>query len=333
VKVLIVGVGSIGLRHLRNLGELGVSDVRVCRSGHGRDVTLPIPVTQHTSLEAALEARPDAVIVANPTALHVPVSTRAAEAGCHLLIEKPLSHSLEGVERLAAVVRERGVLAMPAFNMRFHPTLRAAHDFLARGRIGRFLAMTAHVGQYLPDWHPHEDYRTGYSARRALGGGVLLDLCHELDIAIWLGGAVRKVTCQLGRISELEIETEDVADVLLKFVDGGFGHVRLDYLERPSLRQFRVTGSTGSLVVDALTAECHVFESTTGRWVKHVVEGFERNDMYLEELRHFIEAASGRVAPRVSLGDGLRVQAVLAAARASADTERSVDVPPLGSAA
>src|SRR3954469_18236676 len=187
VRVLISGLGSIGRRHLRNLLRLGVGDILLHRTRPDPLEEAPeLPV--FTDLARALAERPDVVIVSNPTAHHLRVAVPAAEAGCHLFIEKPLSHSWDGVEELLATIRGRKLIAMMGFDLRFEPGLRRIKGLLAGGAIGRVTAIQAQVGQYLPDWHPGEDYRRGVSARKETGGGVILDLIHELDYVTWLVG-------------------------------------------------------------------------------------------------------------------------------------------------
>ena len=218
VRVLIAGLGSIGRRHLRNLLRLGVDDILLYRTRPDPPEEAPeLPV--FTDLSLALAARPDVVIVSNPTSHHLRVAVPAAEAGCHLFIEKPLSHSWAGVDELLATVRRRGLITLMGFDLRFDPGLRTIRGLLADGRIGRVVGVQAQVGQYLPDWHPWEDYRRGVSARVEAGGGVILDLIHELDYLTWLLGPASSVACFADRVSGLEIETEDTAAMLLRFAN------------------------------------------------------------------------------------------------------------------
>ena len=172
MKFLIAGLGSIGRRHLRNLLALGERDILLYRTHHS---TLPddelADFQTETSLEAALAHQPDAVIVSNPTALHLQVAIPAARAGCHLLLEKPVSHSLEGIAELRAAVQRSGSRVLVGYQFRFHPGLAESRE-PAPGRSDRSSAVSAraHWGEYLPGWHPWEDYRQGYSARPTWAG-------------------------------------------------------------------------------------------------------------------------------------------------------------------
>jgi len=187
VKFLIGGLGSVGRRHLRNLIKLGERDILLYRTHRS---TLPeaelagFPV--ETDLRTALQHKPDAVIVSNPTALHMDVAIPAARAGCHLFLEKPVSHSLDGLDELDNALCEGGGRLLVGFQFRFHPGLQRLSRLLAEGVIGRPLSARACWGEYLPGWHPWEDYRQSYSARPELGGGVILTLCHPFDYLRWL---------------------------------------------------------------------------------------------------------------------------------------------------
>lgn len=318
---MIVGCGSIGQRHLANLRSLAPVEVVAWRQ-RGRDAASlreRFGLEVADTLAGALARRPDFAIVANPTALHVPVALDIARAGVSLFIEKPLSDRLDGVEALIRTVEEKGLVALVGFNLRFHAGLRLVKELLEAGRIGRVLSLRAEVGQYLPDWHPHEDYRESYSARRELGGGVILDLVHELDYARWLLGPVTEVLALAGRVSDLQIETEDVAEIVLRFETGALGSVHLDYLQRSPVRGCRLVGSEGTLAWDYLANEVRLFESRSGEWTCLSQAPRDRNDMYLAEMAHFLECVAGREKPAVTLEDGAAALELALAARRSAE--------------
>ena len=190
MKFLIAGLGSIGRRHLRNLVALGERDILLYRTHQSTlpDRELAGFITE-TDLTRALAEKPDAVIVANPTACHLDVALPAAVAGCHLLLEKPISDSLDDrVTDLQKVVVSQDLKVLVGFQFRFHPTLMQIHDLIQSEALGRPLSFRAQWGEYLPDWHPWEDYRQSYAARKDLGGGVVNTLSHPLDyvrLAVW----------------------------------------------------------------------------------------------------------------------------------------------------
>ena len=191
MKFLIAGFGSIGRRHFRNLYALGERDFVFYRSNQSTladDEISEYPC--ETNLSTALSHKPDVVVISNPTSLHLDVAIPAAEAGCHLFIEKPLSHSMERVDNLKKLVVKSGSKVLVGFQFRYHPQLVKIQDLISKGVIGTCVSVRVQWGEYLPDWHPWEDYRVGYSARKDLGGGVVLTLCHPLDYVRWLLGEV-----------------------------------------------------------------------------------------------------------------------------------------------
>ncbi|HVS36731.1 MAG TPA: Gfo/Idh/MocA family oxidoreductase, partial [Gemmataceae bacterium] len=267
-RFLVLGCGSIGKRHLGNLlsagaGEVFGFDVRADRA---EEVRRQYGVTAFTDLEQAFSTRPDVVLVTAPTSFHVPLALQAAERGCHLFIEKPLSHSRDGVDQLLEVIRRKNLITLVGCNMRFHPGLMLVKRLVDEGAVGRIVAVRAEVGQYLPDWHTYEDYRQGYSARKVLGGGTILDAIHEISYTRWLMGPVHSVACFAGKLSHLEIETEDTAAVLVRYASGSLGEIHMDYVQRTYSRSCRVIGDGGTIHWDYVAGEVKVFRAGRKSW-------------------------------------------------------------------
>jgi len=328
MKFLIAGFGSIGRRHMRNLMALGEHDILLYRSHHS---TLPtseiedIPV--ETDLQTALAHKPDAVIISNPTALHLDVAIPAAQAGCHLFIEKPLSHDLQRVEMLQSALQHGGGNLLMGFQFRYHPTLQKAAQWIQAGAIGRLVSVRAEWGEYLPDWHPWEDYRQSYAARADLGGGVVRTLCHPLDYFRWLFGEVSSLFAFTRPLPELDLELDGVAEIGLSFAGGVTASLHLDYIRRPARHTLEVTGSQGVLAWDnasgALTCQ------QVGRNKTDTVlppEGFERNLLFMEQMRHFLQVVGGQAAPICTLQDGIKAQALVLAVLESAHWGKLIHV-------
>jgi len=308
MKFLIAGLGSIGRRHLRNLVALGQEDILLYRTHQSTlpdEVLAPYPV--ETDLEAALAHKPDAVIVSNPTALHLEVAVPAAKAGCHLLLEKPVAPQLdEGVEALQQAVSEGGVQTLVGFQFRFHPVLNRVKALLDRGDLGRVYSFRAHWGEYLPGWHPWEDYRQSYAARKDLGGGVVNTLCHPLDYVRWLFGDVASLTAITDQVSELALDVEDVAEISLVTEKGIIGSIHLDYYQRPPAHWLAVNCELGSIRWDNATGVAKVFQVAEGEWeIMEPSPGFERNDLFLEEMRHFLALIAGKTQSVCNLHEGI----------------------------
>jgi predicted dehydrogenase len=355
MKILIAGLGSIGRRHLRNLLALGEADkerpldkvgpldILLYRTHKGTPFvkgttvvpsSLPeaelAPFPVETDLTAALAWRPQAVIIANPTALHLDVAIPAAESGCHIFVEKPISHSLERINQLRAALHRSGGQLLVGYHFRFHPGLQKVKDLLSQQAIGRPLSVRIHWGEYLPNWHPWEDYRKSYSARADLGGGVTLTLSHTLDYVRWLLGEVDSLWAFSDRLGNLELSVEDTIEIGLKFKNRILGSVHMDYNQQPPAHTLEIVGTLGTLRWDNTDGHVVILRpGTAGRIVSTepaertsecfpAPAGFERNDLFLAEMRHFLAVARLEHAPACTLDDASEALRLALAALQSA---------------
>jgi predicted dehydrogenase len=308
MKILIAGLGSIGRRHLQNLAKLGLSDFHVLTSGRCPLPHDDLPLFRiDRELERALDKQPDAVFVCNPTALHLETALAAARRGCHIFLEKPVSHNLDGLDELEDVADDLGVKLQVGFQFRFHGVFQQIKQALEAGKIGRIISAHAHWGEYLPGWHPWEDYRQSYNARNDLGGGVLLTLCHPFDYLRWLVGEVDELHAVGGKLSNLEIETEDTALISLRFENGAIGSVYLDYASRPPKHSLQITGTDGRVEWDATCGDVKIY-TEGGRSFEFIQPGrfLDRNEMFLDEVAHFLDCIKNDRQPFCSLEDGIR---------------------------
>jgi predicted dehydrogenase len=326
-RFLIVGCGSIGKRHLGNLlaadvGEVIAFDVRADRAAQVRS---QFGVDVFTDLDWALKQRPHVALITAPTSLHVPLAQQAAESGCHLFIEKPLSHSRDGVADLLERVRREDRTTLVGCNLRFHPGLVVVKRLLEEGVAGRVVAARAEVGQYLPDWHPGEDYREGYSARMDLGGGIILDAIHEIDYIRWMLGPVRSVACFADKLSHLEIQTEDTAALLLRFTNGTIGEVHVDYVQRAYSRTCHIIGELGTIRWDYGTGDVRIYRASSHEWeTVPSPAGWQPNEMYVNELAHFVRCLDGDERPALDIFDAARVLDIALAAKESSRLGRVI---------
>lgn len=327
IRILIAGLGSIGRRHLRNLAALGESDIVLLRTHRATlpDAELGAYPVETDLREALRKHRPEAVIVSNPTAFHLSVAVPAAEAGCAILLEKPISATADGLELLQAAAQRSGSQVLVGFQFRFHPGLLCARKKISDGDLGRIIYARVDFGEYLPAWHPWEDYRQSYAARADLGGGVLLTQCHSLDYLPWLVGEVRAVWGLLGRLSDLELDVEDTAEIGLRFTGGTLASVHLDYAQRPPTHRLDVVGTRASLRWDASDGATRIYRPESSVWETYSVPaGWERNTMFMDEMRHFLEVARGESAPACTLDDGIRVMKLIEAVQQSDSSGRLV---------
>lgn len=330
MKLAVLGCGSIGRRHARNLAGLGSHTLVLHDPDGARAAALAAEVGGHAvpGVDQALAAAPDAVLVCAPTDRHVELARQALAAGAHCFVEKPVAARLEGVDKLAAEAAARDRVVLVGCNLRFHRPVAALRRWLDDGAVGRPLLARFAYGNALADWRPGVDYRTTYSARADEGGGITLDAIHELDCARWFLGEVTAVTAMTGRVGGLDTDVEDTALALLRFVGGALAEVHLDAVRPRRGRACEVVGDRGIACwqAEGKEPERSVLEliRPDGSRAERAEWQVDLNDMYVEEVRHFLACVEGRERPQLDV-DGARRDLELAlAVRAAAATGREV---------
>jgi predicted dehydrogenase len=328
-RFVVAGCGSIGKRHIKNLlalsaGEVLAFDVQAERR---REVSAALGVETLANADEVWARQPDVLLVAVPTALHMALALAAAERGVHLFIEKPLASGWDGVDRLLGLVRQHEIVSLVGCNLRFHPGLVTVKHLLGENRVGRVIAARVEVGQYLPDWHPWEDYRRSYSARAELGGGIILDAIHEIDYIRWLLGEVTNAVCVAGKLSDLEIDTEDTAALLLRFDNGALGEVHLDYIQRAYSRTCQIIGVEGTIHWDYAAGQVRWYSTDTKGWSSWSnPTGWDANQMYLDEMKHFLACLAGSEKPQLDAAQAAKVLRIALAAKESAREGRWIEL-------
>lgn len=326
--LVVAGLGSIGRMHALSLCALGQERrVRLYRTGLGAPLVGELArLPFERDLGAALARAVSGVVVANPTSLHVPVALQALRAGCHVLLEKPLSHDLDGLAALSAAQAAGPGRVLVGFQWRFHPGLRAVKRWLEQGRVGEVVQAQACWGEWLPGWHPGEDYRRGYAARAELGGGVLLTLCHPFDYLRFLLGEVESVSAECARRSGLELDVEDTAIVTLRMRSGALVVVTLDYARRPASHTLRVTGRDGVIAWDGLSGVARL-RGVDGRRARVAPRpGYTRARLFRAQMRHWLACVDAGAAPACTLDDGVAALRVVLAAKQAAREGRRVEL-------
>jgi len=328
MRFLIVGLGSIGERHVRNLQALGYRDIAVVRRARRPPRTVPESSFEtFLDLRDALDTRPQAVIVANPTALHLPVALDAIRAGAHVLMEIPLAASVAGIAELQAEVDSRGLTLLMGHNLRFHPCLLKMNDLIRQGSLGAPVFARAEFGQYLPGCHPWEDYRTGYAASRALGGGVTLTSIHEIDFLYWILGPVTDIAAMAGCNGGLAVDVEDSVGILMRHRCGAVSEVHLDFVQPVYSRGCKIVCREGAIQWALSDNRVHVSRRARPDWSTALnVDGYDFNQTYLDELRHFVRCIEAVETPVNDLAQGLDVLRYGLAALESSATRSFVTV-------
>jgi len=327
-KVLVVGSGSIGRRHLGNLASLGIRQLAVCDSREDRlaPAVEELKISGFSSYQKALaESRPDIVFICTPPISHLAQAGQALQAGAHVFVEKPLSDTLEGVDELIAAAESADKVVRVGYNLRFHPGLLEIKRLLSEGAIGRIFWAYIEFGQFLPDWRPWQDYRESYTARKALGGGIILDASHELDYAMWLFGEPGAVSCMAGKTSDLEMDVEDSATILVRFAGGTDAVIHVDCLQRSYSRGCKLVGELGTVCWDYNDNQVRLFSASRKKW-ENISYEFEPNQMYLREVETFLaQAAQGKTGVEDLVHAG-SVLTVALAARKSAAERKWIDL-------
>lgn len=344
LKVTVVGCGSIGQRHVRNLRSLGVADI----SGVDSDASKveAAGIYRFASLEEALRERPDAVFICTPPSIHVDQAIQALEAGSHVFVEKPIAHTLDAANSLLAVADASDRLVQVGYNLRHIYTLKVLRKCMQAGLYGRPLWARLEVGQYLPDWRPSQDYRTSYTARRSLGGGIILDASHEIDLALWMFGKPVELCCMAGKVSDLEMDVEDTATILIRFESGMQADVHLDCIQRQYSRGFKIAFEknnvewffpqnelimggqeqvircTGNQEEEAEDLS-GIFEPFHPEKEGTSIKPYDPNDMYVREVQDFLDCLVGGIQSN-SLREGIEALVVALAAREAAEQRRWV---------
>lgn len=331
MKYLFCGLGSIGRRHLDNLISLDEKNIIVYRRKNlpidGVSIKIPI----FTDINKAIVQKPDVAFITNPSAFHMQLALKLARSGCHLFIEKPLSINLKGTEELLEISREKKLVIFIGFMMRYHPAVRQIKEWMSHDLIGFPISVRMSCGEYLPLWHPHEDYRKSYAGNAKLGGGPIFTLCHEIDILSWLFGQPVSIFALSSRKSSLEITTEHAVEVLMQFKDKMIAEIHLDYLQNPAERRWTIIGNEGKIDFDyySNTLELNSSKNKKKTLVKKTIiytKKFKRNDMFMSELKSFINSIKMHKREEISLQDGIDNLKLLLSTHKSIKEKRLVKI-------
>lgn len=334
-KVLFIGLGGIGQRHLRNIVaiEPGVEIFALRKrreqvvlddklrpiDGETLEQKYKIKVIEH--LEQAQDAGVRTVFICNPSSMHMDTLMDVAKLGWNIFVEKPLSHNLDRVDELKLILKDYPGTTMIGFQNRFHPCVKEAKRILDEGLIGEICFVNAEIGENVTKWHPFEDYRRMYACRKELGGGVVLSQIHELDYLYSFFGMPRSIFSVGGKLSDLELDVEDVADILMEYRIGSRKvpvHIHEDYLQIPPTRNCKIQGTKGLLTFDLMNSDISLFDQNGSEvFQKHFA--FNRNDMFMEELNNFLQCAREGSPSAIPIEEGIRSLEMAMAVKRSMD--------------
>lgn len=324
MRYFVVGCGSIGARHIRNLLGLKCGDVVAVDADRSRLKWIKkeygVPVCHFSGFTGALREKGEkASIVSVPNHMHIKVAQLCADNGSHIFVEKPLAHSEKGISRLAGAVKKNRLVSMAACNMRFYPAIRFIKEQMDKGKIGRIFSARSEFGLYLPSWRPAQDYRKNYGARKKEGGGVILDLYHEFDYLYWFFGVPRKVFCRYGRYGDLEIDTEDNADIIFEYAgkEKFLCNLHVDYLQYRYSRSFKVVGEKGMLIWDWPAMRVEFIDKKGKCLKKYGFPDYDINNMYVDEMKYFVKCIRGKKRPMTDIKAAGEIQSIIFRAKDS----------------
>lgn len=332
MKAVVVGLGSIGRRHIKNLKTIdpGIHVVVLRRPSAEKDMGDTRGLVDEVFFDPvdALRWGPDAVFITNPAPFHMETALSFAKNGVHLFVEKPLSVCVEDIDPVLRECGRKNLILMVGYVLRFLEPFQCIRKAIDEGKIGRILSVHASVGRHLPDWRPGSDYRKNVSARKELGGGAVFELSHEIDYLRWMVGEVREVSAFIAKVSDLDIDVEDIAEINLRFDNKAIGHIHLDMVDRAMNRSCRVVGTEGTLVWDLNDSHrVRMYSGKDNTWRDLREAGpIDFNQIYISELTHFFECVRGNGRPAVPGEDGRRVVEIALAAKRSAHEGRNVKV-------
>jgi predicted dehydrogenase len=298
MKLLFVGLGGVGQRHLRN--SLSINPGTEIHSYRERGLTFEISndlktdtttnidekynITNHPTFISAISASPDAVIISNPSSMHFEIFSKCIKNKIPCFIEKPLAVSTDGLSEILLMAEESNLTTMVGFQLRFNPVIKELKRIIDNKELGNILSFRAEVCEYMPGFHPYEDYRNLYCSKKELGGGVVLTQIHELDLIIYLFGTPEKVMAYGGKLSSLDIDVEDSVDILMQ-KDNLSLSLRMDYLQNPRRRSGVIYGENDWVEYDLVNLKIEFGSGKKLSW-----DDFDRNNMFIDEMKDFFKS-------------------------------------------
>jgi len=331
-RILIIGSGSIAKRHLSLLKNLiPSSDIRVLFHSKRSEI-LEMSDGSFYKEKDALNYNPNLVVIANPSTFHIKSAISFAKKNISIFIEKPISASRDDVNELINFCKINNVFITVGYNMRFLESLSYFRDLLSNKFIGKVLSVRSEVGQYLPDWRPNMDYRKSVTANKKLGGGVLLELSHEIDYLRWIFGEVKWTSAFISKQSNLEIDVEDNAHVLLgfnNFLDNRpfVANINMDFIRRDKSRNCTVIGEEGSLYWDATTGKIESFMKSEKKWA--LVKDFNRDELnlsYKKQWLDIIDSVNNKTESKITIYDALKTLEVIISAHTSSKNSCKIEI-------
>jgi len=331
LKFLVIGLGSMGKRRIRNLqllkaGEIVGFDLQEVRCKEAEE---KYGIETFKKLDDAMSEDPDAFIISTPPDRHLEYALIAAKNNKHFFTEA--SVLADGMDELIALCKNKNIVAAPSCTMRFHPSVKKIKELVDDDVIGKILAFTYHSGQYLPDWHPWEDYRSFYVSKRETGACREI-VPFELTWLTWVLGDIDTISCFKGKLTQLDVEIDDIYQITIRFRSGVLGHMLVDVISRAPYRVCKLISEEGLVIWD-WGSGVKVYTAKDQSWKQYPeemtmsVEGYAdkiKEEPYIEEVKRFIRAIEGREKYPYTFEEDKKMLGILYAAEKS--SERGVHI-------
>jgi predicted dehydrogenase len=332
-RILIVGSGNIAQRH-KAIAENNFPNAEIAFLTRNNDFQKKFyKNTYINNIEDALKFLPQISVIANAAPFHIETAKKLAMIGSNILLEKPLSDNfnLLKINSLLNILERSSNILILGYNMRFLKSLQFFRKKLLNNEIGKPLSFRCEAGQYLPDWRPNIDYRKSVSAKRKLGGGVLLELSHELDYISWIFGHLNWVSSTLSKQSFLDVDVEDTVHAIIGINNEAqnselIGSLNLDFIRRDKSRSCLVIGENGSLRWDGIKFLVEIYDSNNHKWVKLFQSKDDMNNSYHRQWKHFINCIKYKKKPIVTVVDGIMTLKSIEAIRKSSNLKKQIKI-------
>ncbi len=331
MKFICIGAGSIGKRHIRNLISIGVSPSEITavdpREDRLQEVTNIGVKATYSNLETALVSGSfDAGIICSPTNLHISQGITLAQKGIHILMEKPLADNLEDIDKFKDTIEKNNVVVLMAYIFRFSPLTLKVKELIKNQAVGKVLFVRGEFSEYLPDWHPYEDYRSFYMAEKKQGGGSILDQSHIMDLIHFLFGGFKSVYALNGNLSSLEVNSDDFSELTVTLKNGIVASIHTDMFGRDHKKELEIKGEKGNIYWNS--GDNKVTHYCSEKKITSVYQKFSSdfNLNYIDELKHFIRCCKGSESPLASLQDGIETMELILAAYKSVETKSLIEI-------
>jgi len=325
MKFLIVGLGSMGKRRLRNLKKLNETDIIGfdVKKERCKEVKDEYNIETYSDITNALNEKPNAMIISTPPDLHMKYANLAVENNIHFFIEASVLQ--EGIQDLMVKLENKSIVGVPSSTMRFHPLVLKIMEILNEGSLGKPLAFTHHTGQYLPDWHPWENYREFYVAKKETGACREI-VAYDLVWLTYIFGEISKVSGIRSKVSNLEIDIDDIYNILIECKNGILGTLVVDVLARVPIIEMKILTEYGVIFADWINASLKYY-SKDKKWVnvdifsgKHISDFIRPEDMYEDEIESFLKLIKKEIQQPYTLKNDLDILKILEAIEKSSDS-------------